>query len=125
MQYPGASCGATIAPLILHWVTLQDNGGWSMTYRAAGRTVRRAMRAANANCADFDQRGVTRPQNGACDVGAFEYGARPGLTGISPTFVAPAVQVLWLMANGSKLYGGASASRCTMEWQSTGDDLHQ
>jgi hypothetical protein len=56
--------------------TLADNGGPTQT-EAPGATspLRDAISAEVAGCSGADQRGVTRPQGGACDIGAVEQAA--------------------------------------------------
>ncbi len=55
---------------------LQDNGGPTFTH--ALLTGSPAIDAgSNADCPDTDQRGVTRPINGTCDIGAYEYQGIP------------------------------------------------
>ncbi|HCR72258.1 MAG TPA: hypothetical protein DIW23_12495, partial [Anaerolineae bacterium] len=50
---------------------LADNGGFTQTMFLYGTSP--AFNAGNnATCESTDQRGVTRPQNGVCDLGAFE-----------------------------------------------------
>ncbi|MCB8948872.1 MAG: CSLREA domain-containing protein [Ardenticatenaceae bacterium] len=49
---------------------LQDNGGLTWTHTLPMDSL--AVNAGGANCAATDQRGVTRPQGVACDVGAYE-----------------------------------------------------
>jgi predicted outer membrane repeat protein len=57
---------------------LQDNGGPTNTVAISAGSP--AIGAANpAMCTGTDQRGIARPQSGACDIGAFEYVA-PTLT---------------------------------------------
>lgn len=51
---------------------LQDNGGATSTQALLPRSP--AIDAGtNVNCPATDQRGVTRPQGGSCDIGAYEY----------------------------------------------------
>ncbi len=55
---------------------LQDNGGPTQTY--ALLTGSPAIDAGtNDGCPDTDQRGVSRPINGTCDIGAYEYQGIP------------------------------------------------
>ena len=52
--------------------TLQNNGGPTNTQALGAGSP--AIGAANAGtCSGTDQRGVARPQQGTCDIGAFEY----------------------------------------------------
>jgi CSLREA domain-containing protein len=51
---------------------LADNGGGTLTH--ALQSTSPAINAANnAICPATDQRGITRPQDGVCDIGAFEW----------------------------------------------------
>jgi LPXTG-site transpeptidase (sortase) family protein len=64
--------------------SLSNNGGPTLTL--AIFTGSPALDAAgNGNCPSTDQRGVPRPQNGICDIGAFEFGASlpPVVTNVS------------------------------------------
>jgi len=55
---------------------LQDNGGPTQTYALLPGSP--AIDAGtNDGCPDTDQRGVTRPINGTCDIGAYEYQGIP------------------------------------------------
>ena len=70
----GSSCGLTgpgdlsaVAPLL---GLLATNGGPTSTRALLGGSP--AIDAASATCAATDQRGVTRPQGPACDIGAYE-----------------------------------------------------
>ena len=89
---------------------LQDNGGWTLTHALAPNSPARDA-GNNANCAAFDQRGVTRPQNGACDIGAYEYGAQAGITSISPDFVGRGEPAFTLTVNGVGFIAGSLGSR--------------
>ncbi len=64
---PNAALNAILRPLA-------DNGGPTRTH--ALPVGSRALNAspANSGCRPTDQRGVTRPQGAACDIGAFEKG---------------------------------------------------
>lgn len=53
-------------------VALSDNGGPTPT-RALTASSPARNAAAASTCPSTDQRGVARPQEGACDIGAFEY----------------------------------------------------
>lgn len=71
LQYPGTSCGAGIATADPLLRPLTNNGGPTETH--ALRAGSPAIDAgANIGCPATDQRGVTRPQGGGCDIGAFE-----------------------------------------------------
>src|ERR671914_483703 len=54
---------------------IADNGGPTMTHRLNYGSL--AIDAAVTPCPETDQRGVTRPQNGRCDMGAFEFVGPP------------------------------------------------
>jgi hypothetical protein len=56
---------------------LQDNGGPTDT-EAIGPTSPAANAGLNGPCPDVDQRGIPRPQQGTCDIGAYEYLPPPG-----------------------------------------------
>lgn len=72
----GNSCGfnatgdiSNTAPLL---GPLQDNGGPTPTHALLPGSP--AINAgANSNCPLTDERGITRPQAGVCDIGAYEY----------------------------------------------------
>ena len=52
---------------------LADNGGPTLTMLPeAGSPLLNAIPANEADCTGTDQRGITRPQDGACDIGAVE-----------------------------------------------------
>jgi hypothetical protein len=73
LQYPGTDCGGTItsADPLLDPAGLQSNGGPTQTIALqAGSPAIDA--AVLANCPPTDQRGVSRPQGGGCDIGAYE-----------------------------------------------------
>lgn len=68
---------------------LADNGGPTQTVRlSAGSPAIDAVPAGACTVAT-DQRGVSRPQGGACDAGAYEV-APPGLAAIAATAAGPA-----------------------------------
>src|SRR5918992_967520 len=54
---------------------IADNGGPTMTHRLNWGSL--AIDSAVTPCPELDQRGVTRPQNGRCDMGAFEFEGPP------------------------------------------------
>src|ERR671915_427404 len=54
---------------------IADNGGPTMTHRLNYGSL--AIDAAVTPCPETDQRGTTRPQNGRCDMGAFEFVGPP------------------------------------------------
>ena len=80
----GTSSWSNTNPML---APLGDNGGPTWTHALLDGSP-----AINAVSTDFctletDQRGITRPQGGVCDTGAFEYGAIVGLSAVndSPT----------------------------------------
>ncbi len=71
---PGASGDIQNADPLLG--PLQNNGGPTFT-RAIDNTSPAYNTADNSGCPATDQRGVTRPQFGVCDIGAFELAPAP------------------------------------------------
>lgn len=51
---------------------LQDNGGYTQTMALGALSSAIDAGGVNSTCAGTDQRGVSRPQGAACDIGAFE-----------------------------------------------------
>lgn len=87
LSFNGTGCPATFASGDPHLGTLQDNGGPTDTMAlGAGSAAIDQVPASGADCPATDQRGVSRPQGPACDIGAFEAG--PGALGASPSPVA-------------------------------------
>jgi len=68
---------------------LQDNGGATLT-QALLSGSQAIDNGDNNACPPTDQRGVTRPQGAACDIGAYEYAGTADLS-ISKTVSAPEV----------------------------------
>jgi hypothetical protein len=71
--------------------SLANNGGFTQTHALLAGSSAYNSGGVNATCASTDQRGVNRPQFGACDIGAYEYdgAALPTSTATStntPTF---------------------------------------
>jgi hypothetical protein len=63
---------------------LQDNGGATMTFAlGAGSAAIDRVPRRGAGCPPTDQRGVGRPEGGACDIGAYEF-ALPTIAITSP-----------------------------------------
>lgn len=56
---------------------LANNGGPTQTHALLDGSVAINGTTTNVGCPPTDQRGVPRPQNGQCDIGAFEVGALP------------------------------------------------
>ena len=64
--------------------SLSDNGGPTHTIAlAAGSAAIDRIPRGSGDCRGADQRGVSRPQGRACDIGAYEF-ARPKITIIAP-----------------------------------------
>jgi hypothetical protein len=79
LQFPGTSCGLTIASVDPKLGTLSDNGGPTQTIPLLPGSA--AIGAGDpAVCSsvlkNLDQRGFARATNGTCDIGAFEYYAQ-------------------------------------------------
>jgi CSLREA domain-containing protein len=73
LQFPGTDCGASIPSADPLLVPLGDNGGPTQTMALNPGSP--AIDAATEICPPTpptDQRGITRPQGAACDIGAFE-----------------------------------------------------
>src|SRR5690606_7527112 len=83
LQHPDASCGATILIADPQLGSFGYNGGLTPIY-PIGENGPAHNTASNASCPATDQRGVLRPQFDTCDIGAFEWGAKPVLTTIEP-----------------------------------------
>jgi hypothetical protein len=67
---------------------LDDNDGFIKTM-ALGAGSPAIDAGNNAACTDTDQRGITRPQGSACDMGAFEVDYPPAAISITSTSVSP------------------------------------
>ncbi|HEY3830341.1 MAG TPA: CSLREA domain-containing protein [Solirubrobacteraceae bacterium] len=79
ISYPEGGCEGVIANPELG--PLADNGGPTKTFEpAASSRAINEVPATGAICPTTDQRGVTRPQGGACDAGAYERAAPDILT---------------------------------------------
>jgi parallel beta-helix repeat protein len=75
---------------------LGENGGPTQTHALRPSTLGRGNPAINgaANCAATDQRRLPRPALAGCDVGAYEFDARPRITSINPGVVIRQSMVL-------------------------------
>ena len=107
---------------------LQDNGGPTQTRAIAAGSPARNMippgsrRRSFAACPTVDQRGVARPQEGACDAGAFEYQPPPPPAAAAPPAAAPPAAVVVLpprpiaarlpALKASQVFSLPSARRC-------------
>jgi hypothetical protein len=75
----GNACGGATKTVSAGLAPLAFNGGDTQTH--AITTGSPAYNNGGNNCEATDQRGVSRPQAGACDIGAYEYsGAAPTVT---------------------------------------------
>jgi len=90
---------------------LQDNGGSTLTYAIASGVSPAVNGGTNATCPVTDQRGVIRPQNGTCDIGAVERGAQPLFGALAPTTVCAGANSLLITATGTNLIRGSSGTR--------------
>lgn len=79
LQFPGTTCGASITSADPLLGPLANNGGPTQTMAIGAGSP--AIDANTEGCPPpgVDQRGVTRPQGAACDIGAFEF------QGVAPT----------------------------------------
>ena len=87
---------------------LQDNGGPTFTHELLTGSPAVDAIPIGDSCSPTDQRGVSRPQGAACDIGAFERSnVVPTITSFSPLKGAPGVTVT---INGTKFSGAASVT---------------
>ena len=86
---------------------IADNGGDVMTHRLNYGSL--AIDAAVTPCPDTDARGIPRPQNGRCDMGAFEFVGDPP----PPDDVAPETEFV---------SGPTQNTWETVQWRFTGSD---
>ena len=70
LHWPFSICPGTLADPLLDPAGLADNGGPTQTIALTAESP--AIDAVPVPCLPTDQRGVTRPQGAACDIGAFE-----------------------------------------------------
>jgi CSLREA domain-containing protein len=71
LNFPSSACPGKVADPKLG--ALQDNGGPAPTIALGeGSAALDAVPATGAGCVGTDERGVPRPQHGACDIGAYE-----------------------------------------------------
>jgi CSLREA domain-containing protein len=79
LQFPGTTCGLSITTADPLLGPLANNGGPTQTMALGAGSP--AIDANTEDCPPpgIDQRGVTRPQGAACDIGAFEF------QGVAPT----------------------------------------
>jgi hypothetical protein len=104
IAFPDVTCpGANVDPRL---AALADNGGPTQTQALeAGSPAIDAVPASSAGCAATDQRGVSRPQGGGCDIGAYEH-APPGvLTGAATGISANAATLAAMVNPHARLTG--------------------
>ncbi len=110
LQYPDASCGAAIPSANPELGSFGNNGGLTPTY-PIGENGPAHDAAINAACPATDQRGVLRPPLATCDIGAFEWGAKPLLTAIAPPSILALSPEFTLTVRGENLIPGELGSR--------------
>jgi CSLREA domain-containing protein len=83
LSYPDATCpGMSVDPNL---APLADNGGPTLTQALnSGSPAIDAVPTSGAGCPATDQRGISRPQGRACDIGAFEFVFPTAPTGPAP-----------------------------------------
>ncbi len=101
---PGINADPQLTPL-------QDNGGPTLTFAISSGTSAAVNGGINAGCPQTDQRGVIRPRNGACDIGAVERDAMPLFNALSPDKVCAGVSSLLVTATGVNFIDGLSGTR--------------
>lgn len=111
LAFNAAGCPGTNADPLLG--TLQDNGGPTHTRALPANSPARDQ-GLNAGCPAYDQRGVIRPQNATCDIGAVEYNATPIFTAVSPNTICVDSGSATLTFTGSNLIDGPSGTRAKL-----------
>ncbi|MDW8255368.1 MAG: choice-of-anchor Q domain-containing protein, partial [Chloroflexota bacterium] len=86
---------------------LANNGGPTLTRALLPGSP--AINAATDTCPPTDQRGVLRPVDGACDAGAYEYGAKPTLTALQPVSALQGSPSFTLIVTGTNFLSGTVA----------------
>jgi CSLREA domain-containing protein len=84
LQFPGSTCGVGIPTADPLLQALANNGGPTMTMALTAGSP--AIDTGTTGCPPTpatDQRGVTRPQGPACDIGAFEFSGGPPVPTLS------------------------------------------
>lgn len=109
LQFPGTTCGATINSTDPKLGLLANNGGLTLTHALAADSPARNADPTNTGCPNYDQRGVLRPQDSACDIGAFEYGAVPILNSVANGCALTAG--FTIIVNGSNFIPGTNGSK--------------
>jgi CSLREA domain-containing protein len=74
LQFPGTTCGAGITSADPVLGALASNGGPTQTHALSASSTA-AIDQATTGCPppNTDQRGISRPQGSACDIGSFEF----------------------------------------------------
>jgi hypothetical protein len=112
ISFGGTGCPMSFAtgnPLL---GALQNNGGPTATRAiGAGGAAVDAVPVTGENCEATDQRGITRPQIGACDIGAFELEPAPVVitppaTTVTTPAATPAIPAKKKCKKGRKLKRG-------------------
>ncbi len=111
LAFNAAGCPGTSADPLLG--TLQDNGGPTHTRALPANSPARDQ-GLNAGCPPYDQRGVIRPQNATCDIGAVEYNATPIFTAVSPDTLCADSGSAVLTFTGANLIDGPSGTRAKL-----------
>jgi predicted outer membrane repeat protein/parallel beta-helix repeat protein len=96
--YPGTG-NLDVDPLL---GPLQDNGGFTQTM-ALGASSPAIDSGDDTNCPATDQRGVTRPQGAACDIGAYEY--EPPYANVDVNIAGSTVGSYYLPLQSGQRYG--------------------
>ncbi len=108
LAFNSANCPGTSADPLLG--VLQDNGGPTFTRALASNSPARDQ-GTNAGCPAYDQRGVIRPQQNTCDIGALEYTALPIFDSINPIQVCLGSNNQIFTITGSNFVDGPSGTR--------------
>jgi hypothetical protein len=107
------SCPAGFADANPALGSLQNNGGPTDTLAlGAGSAALNQVPTTGANCPATDQRGVTRPQGTACDIGAFELAVPPVVTPIPTPTPAPTTTTKKKCKKGFKLVKKHGKKKC-------------
>jgi len=101
---PGVNADPQLTPL-------QDNGGPTLTYAITSSASPAFNGGINAGCPAFDQRGVIRPQQGTCDIGAVERLAQPLFSALTPPTLCAGAASALITATGANLISGPSGTR--------------
>ncbi|WP_328591528.1 right-handed parallel beta-helix repeat-containing protein [Methylotetracoccus oryzae] len=116
----GAATGdARLAPLL-------DNGGITLTHGLRFGLSPAINAASLANCQPTDQRGALRPQDGACDIGAFEVitAVPPSVAG-ADAYLTASVQAKALRGTGTGTMPGYRVTAVRQQLRVAGDLVNQ